>query len=452
MGKEKTSYEVLVNREYKKLRADKLSIGLLMMVKNENKRIKVSLDSVTEHVDCFIIFDTGSTDNTVDIIKEHCEENQINLYLIQGEFVNFSTSRNVSLSYADTIDNLDFILLLDTNDELRGGKELRKYAEKQRTTNTTAYLLQQEWWSGKSDKYYNVRFVKPRKGWRYMGSVHEYMKDTSIHEGEEGPPVVKIQEDIILYQDRTRDDDKSEKRFVRDKVLLLQDYKQSPKDTRTLFYLAQTCACLNHNEEAFFYYKLRSQLEGFQEEKFHSILRCGDISIKLKHNWSDTLGWYMMALEHSDRVEPLLKIAEHYKTHKKWLLSFTFLQLACNLEYPTHSILFVDNHAYEYTRWHLMGVVAYYCGNISIGKYACTKAIEFGLNKELDNKNLQFYIDKEKELIKIPKPVDDLKESTKKQFITQTMIDLHRSFPRMKNKQILKIANTKWKNRNSKTK
>lgn len=433
-------YKILVEKVYKKCGSP--SISLLMMVKNEKKRIQVSMDSVTGHVDCFIIYDTRSTDNTVELITDHCEKHKINLYMIQGEFTNFSESRNVLLDYADTV-GVDYLLLLDVNDELRGGDDLKNFAKNQLKSEGTGFLTRQDWWSGQYDKYYNMRFVKANSGWRYRGSVHEWMKNTSVKEGDKDPPVIRMPDEIILYQDRTKDDDKTGKRFSRDKILLLKDHKKDPSDPRTLFYLAQTCSCLQDNSDAFYYYKLRSHLEGFQEEKFHSYLRCGDLSQALKHDWHDSMGWYMKALEHSDRVEPLLKIADYYKNIKKWSISFTFLQMACMLQYPHHCILFVDKHSYDYTRWHYMGIVAFYIKQYEIGRHACLKAIEIGLNSDLDKSNLKFYDDKIKEIKDSQQK--NTNNMTKKDFTEKIIVELKQKFPRMTHKQLKSMANGKWK-------
>lgn len=432
-------YKVVVVDEYKKLSVDEPTIGLLMMVKNEKKRIGVTLKSVVGFVDALIIYDTGSTDNTKEIIQEFAKANKINLYMIEGEFINFSTSRNVSLSYAETID-VKFLLLMDTNDELQGGEHLLPFVKNHMNTEFTGYLTCQHWWSGQYDKYFNMRFVKNRCGWRYMGSVHEWMKDTTSKTDEPSFPVYRMPDNIILYQDRTADDNKSGKRFARDKVLLLKDHKENPTEPRVLFYLAQTCSCLGEYDESLYYYKLRANLEGFQEEKFHAYLRSGDLCAKLGHEWKDVMAFYVKAAEHSDRAEPYVKIAQHYNRCKKWFLSYSFASAACKLLYPTQAILFVDKKIYDYDRWHELGVVAYYVGMYEDGKIACQKAIEQKNNVEVDTANLEFYLNKEREASQ-----NNPHQLTKKQFIDDQIAKMVQANPRIKNSLATKKANLLWK-------
>ena len=104
-------------------------IAVLIMVKNESKRIRVTLDSIKDIVDSLVVYDTGSEDDTIDIIKGFCEESGIPLRLKEGEFVDYSASRNVSLEFADSFEDIDYILLMDTNDEVRNGQSLRKFVE-----------------------------------------------------------------------------------------------------------------------------------------------------------------------------------------------------------------------------------------------------------------------------------------------------------------------------------
>lgn len=414
-------------------------IALLMMMKNEKKRLHVSLESVKDYVDSFVVYDTGSTDNTLEILKDFTDKHKIPLRLKQGEFVNFAVSRNVSLDFADSFEDIDFLLLLDVNDELRGGEYLRKFAEEHMNTEYNAFLMCQEWWSGKNDKYFNTRFIRAHKGWRYKGSVHEWMYDS--FELKDGPPVMKMPPNIVLYQDRTQDDDKSSKRFHRDKELLLADYKKDPTEPRTLFYLAQTCGCLGQYEEALYYNKLRADVDGFVEEKFHAILRAGEMSQALNQPWDVTMAYYMKAVELIPRAEPLIKIAQHYNKEKKWLLAFTFANMACCLPYPNEAILFIDNQCYMYFRWHVLSIVAFYCDRHREGKLACLKALEAKPDSEADKKNLDWY----------EKTENEAKSKnitlTKSQFIHNVIEEMKKGGSKMSLQKMTKVANQKWKNR-----
>jgi glycosyltransferase involved in cell wall biosynthesis len=365
-------------------------IAILMMLKNEENRIHISLQSIIGVCDSLVIYDTGSTDKTLSILKKFSEENNIPLRLKEGEFVDFSSSRNVSLDFADSFEDIDFILLMDCNDELKGATDLIEFCKKELDSKNNVYHIQQCWTSGgSSHTYVNTRLIKPRCGIKYKGAIHEYIHNpTQKRRCTVGSPNT-----IELYQNRDLDNNKSGPRYARDKEILLVEYKKDNTDTRTLFYLAQTCSCLGQDEDAFFYYKLRSELDGFLEEKFHALLRCGKLSIKLNNKWNTSFGFFMKSFEVYSRVEPLVCIINYYISINKIKLSYPFIKLACSLNYPKKALLFVQDYDYNYTRWHKLGHVSYYCKQYQDGKLGCEKAIEHS-NREIDKNNLKFYIDK----------------------------------------------------------
>lgn len=385
-----------------------VSLALVMMVKNENKRILVSLDSVKDIVNKFVIMDTGSEDNTKTIIKEYCAKNDIELHLIERTFphpFHYSNARNVVLDFAE--DKADFLLLLDCNDELKEGKNVRNFVNMYKGQ-SSAFHVCQEWWSGTSlDKYYNIRLLKTGYGWRYKGAIHEYICN-NIHKG---PDTVSRVFGFTIYQDRTLDDDKSVKRFSRDEEVLEAEYQEnikliqkgelSSQDPRTVFYYGQTCMSLGKNEKAYRLNRERSEMEGFTEERFHAYYRCGDLSRILKHDWEETFFWYYKAYEYSaktfdvPRAEPLFKISEYYKD-KCPEISFMNLKRCCELKYPDNSILFVERSIYDYFRWNLMTSVALKVKEIDIGKIACYKAI-LSEKKDEDITYLENYIPDKKE-------------------------------------------------------
>jgi hypothetical protein len=109
--------------------------------------------------------------------------------------------------------------------------------------------------------------------------------------------------------------------------------------------------------------------------------------------WEESMKWYIKAFECIPRVEPLLKISIHYRD-KNWLLCFTFADLACKLDYPEKCILFIDQVAYDYMRWHILSLSGWYSGFHEQGKIGCLKALQARPNSELDKNNLMFYQEK----------------------------------------------------------
>jgi hypothetical protein len=185
--------------------------------------------------------------------------------------------------------------------------------------------------------------------------------------------------------------------------------------------------------------------------------------------WSESLTWYMRAMEHSRRAEPLLKMAEHYwqladkqkilppedldryKESNSWFLAFTFANAACELEYPDWCILFVDKMLYDYKRWSTLGVVAFYAGRYREGKIAAQVAFETKVNPGLDGANVQAYIEAEKrqnEERKINPPNPDTK-LTRQQFIDNTMSQIMAESPNANRKHAMAKVKRLWKTRNN---
>ena len=144
-------------------------VSCVMMVKNEAERISVSLESVKDWIDIYVIFDTGSDDNTKDVIRNWCSKNNKELHMMEGKFVDFSVSRNALLDFADRF-NTEYQLLLDSSDELKTGRELQAFCS-QKNEPYTGFLIKQVWFCGNSTQsYFNVRLIKSKHKWRYKSS------------------------------------------------------------------------------------------------------------------------------------------------------------------------------------------------------------------------------------------------------------------------------------------
>ena len=90
-----------------------MSICLNMIVKNESKIIIRLLESVYSIIDCYCICDTGSSDNTIDLINDFFKNKNIVGKVIKEPFQNFEHNRNVALEACFGMS--DYILLLDAD-------------------------------------------------------------------------------------------------------------------------------------------------------------------------------------------------------------------------------------------------------------------------------------------------------------------------------------------------
>lgn len=358
-----------------------------LMLKNEEKRIITTLESTKSVIDKLCILDTGSTDNTIKLIRDYCNENKIELHLLIKDFTkddkgkdipfDFRKSRNCLLDFANTIKS-DWLILLDCNDEIRYGYDLRIILENYKGA-AIGFYIQQEWNYGpKIETYPNIRIIKPNSGWSYGATIiHEALVNNkyditkSIYEPDNKKVVDFI--GIKFYQDREKDNDKSSSRFRKDKIALLSEYEKlkDKKDldsifTRTLFYLGQTCLCLGDYTDSFKYYFERTKYNVFQEEIYLSFYNCGQLSINLNHDIEEIVMWFTKAFETNPRAEPLFYIAsiyfEEYKktqNKSKLLLAYMYSKQTTLIDYPYMDLLFVDKQLYDYKRWKLLALISY---------------------------------------------------------------------------------------------
>lgn len=111
--------------------------------------------------------------------------------------------------------------------------------------------------------------------------------------------------------------------------------------------------------------------------------------------WSMALHLYLKAYTLDPRhAEPLIRIAKHYyDTTCDNALTYLFINRACEIPCPQN----IDNdeiELYEFTRWDLLGIVAWYVGQFDKGEDAVRKALAYKPNDERLQTNLKFYVDR----------------------------------------------------------
>lgn len=356
-------------------------ICLTMIVKNESKIITRCLDSAKPIIDCFSICDTGSSDNTIELIKKWGEENKISGIVHNHTWKNFGHNRTLSITSAkESYPGVDYLLFLDADMILKIGTFKKEMLQE------GGYMLIQD--SG-SLKYYNIRLVKASLDWVCLGATHEY------YECKVPCNKCKIDEKIMYIDDRNDGGSKSDK-FSRDIKLLTQEINEI--NPRPFFYLANSLKDSGKFNEAIHFYYVRIQMGGFQEEVWNSMFQIGNCYRHLT-NIEAAAGAYLKAYEmRPTRAEPLYEMAKMYRELGNNIVAYTIAKLGKDIAYPKDDLLFVHNQVYEYLLDYEISIVAYYVpGKREDGKWACRRLLKMDIPEDLKKeieKNYKFYTEK----------------------------------------------------------
>ncbi len=325
-------------------------ICLTMIVKNESRIIERCLDSVKGIIDCVSICDTGSTDNTVEIIENYLQKHAIPGKVHRHAWKNFGYNRTLSAQSAQqTLKELGFslpntyLLLLDADMVLAPRPTFKK-----ESLSADSYHIQQE---NTSIAYYNTRLLRASLPWESVGVTHEAWacKDFSTNERLE----------TLLIDDREDGGSKADK-FERDIKLLTQGLIDEPDNVRYMFYLAQSYRCIHQYDEAIKWYQTRIDKGGWNEEVYYSKYMLGEMYEEMG-NWDLALHWYLSAYEYMPkRAEPLHKIATHYRREGQNQLAYFFAKQGLRIPYPKELLLFISYPTYNYELDHELSISAYY--------------------------------------------------------------------------------------------
>lgn len=363
-----------------------VKIILCMIVKNESKIIKRCLENSLPIIDAISIVDTGSTDNTVEIINEFLKEKDIKGEVHDVPWKNFGYNRSQSfLKCVETAKKLKFkleetfALLLDADmvlKNLKFDKNLLKHE---------GYLLIQK---NKDLVYYNVRIVKLSEDWKCHGVTHEYWSC--------GKQTHKISEDLLFIDDVNDGGCKSDK-YERDIRLLKEGLEEEPDNHRYYFYLAQSYMDSGHIPEAIEWYTKRIEKGGWPEEVFYSMLRIGHC-YNLKNEKEKAIFWYLKAHNfRPTRAEAIYEVVKIYRLMEMYTVSYLFAKEAKKIEYPKNDLLFIVSSVYDYLIDFEISVIAFYNGKeyYREGYNCCKKLLKMNLPahlKTLTESNIKFYL------------------------------------------------------------
>jgi glycosyltransferase involved in cell wall biosynthesis len=77
-----------------------VKLVLTQIMKNESHVAKRMLDSIKPIVDALCIVDTGSTDNSIEVVKQWGKDNGVETFVFEKAFDNFESCRNHAFEMA----------------------------------------------------------------------------------------------------------------------------------------------------------------------------------------------------------------------------------------------------------------------------------------------------------------------------------------------------------------
>jgi glycosyltransferase involved in cell wall biosynthesis len=246
------------------------SIALCVIAKNEEEYIADCLDSARPFVDEIVVVDTGSTDRTVEIAREHGAR------IEHFTWINdFAAARNFAIEAATK----DWILMLDADERLESDAGPRlKLAAQRLPAEAFGYCLRVE--NELSDTntvaHYVTRLFPNRPDLRFLGAIHEELK--RIPEGTQGM-VIQLSDVRIRHLGYRHEVYAARNKDERNMRMLLQELDADPDNARLLYYVIQQHVALRRHADALelldrFMAHSSEMRRAFAEEGYRMKLEC----------------------------------------------------------------------------------------------------------------------------------------------------------------------------------
>ena len=210
---------------------EECSICLNMIVKNEAHVIKTTLENLCNYINFsyYVISDTGSTDNTINVIKDFFNNKNIKGEIFNDTWKDFGYNRTLALKHA--YKKTKYLLIFDADDKIFGNFNLPKILNKD------AYHLK----FGNGLNYKRVLLVNNQLTWVFKGVLHEYIICTD-------PQSISfdiIDGDYFVDSGKTGNRSQDPQKYNKDAIILENAFYEAEKNNddikvRYSFYCAQS--------------------------------------------------------------------------------------------------------------------------------------------------------------------------------------------------------------------
>ena len=309
--------------------SDKL-LELVMIVKNSGNLIIETLNQIKPILDYYTILDTGSSDNTIQNIKNCLKSIDGNIF--QENFIDFSTSRNRSLDLSKG--HCKYQIILDDTYIVKGIYKLKKLLQEK---NFEGFALKIQ--NHTDNIYYSHRIIRTKDKIRYKYKVHELLQ----FKNENNTYIINDQHIFIYDKINPYMLSRTKCRFYNDIKFLKEDLKIYPNDSRILCYLGLLYYKLNEYDISLDYFNKCINNKDNKDLTFLSFSHLYCIYRNKNINLYNFLKQFTNTFP--ERAEPLFFLALHLMSKNNYKKSIQLLLQAIkipipNTLYPINTIIY----------------------------------------------------------------------------------------------------------------
>lgn len=203
-------------------------VCLMALSRNEAYRMPKMLESIRGQVTGYMVCDTGSVDNTKEIIKSFFDSQGITGQIVSHEWENFAQNRNMCFKEGSKRmrNECDYWLILESDHVF-----VSEHGVRLPDLNLTSECYRLEERNGKT-VYNTPRLVSAKLDWKYVGAVHEYLAlENDRPYGHRNLPSGIYAHHNIEF---------SLKKYEKYREILEAEVVRQPEDSRTRYYLGKS--------------------------------------------------------------------------------------------------------------------------------------------------------------------------------------------------------------------
>lgn len=273
------------------------TLALNLIMKNETLVLPRLLESVYPLIDRYVVVDTGSQDDSKDVVRDFFADKGIPGDVHEHAFVDFSDARNFALSKVRGV--ADYGFFIDCDEQLILPTAGSADAIKRQLSTHDLYTCDMH---ADGLIYRRACVFRTDKSFRWVGAVHETLVcDEPASVGHLANMSVKVHFDGCSWSHG------QQSKYLRHAEILLTAVERNGQP-RDIFYLAQSYRDAGNYLLAMDWYRKRVLIaEGYSEERYYSQFMVGVLGERLGHPMQNVLLDYLKASEFDAlRAEHLL--------------------------------------------------------------------------------------------------------------------------------------------------